>query len=266
MHDFKWHLHQFQQYTQDYSPQDPLIRLKLIHTMQVVDNMKRLLQEEQIPVQWHEAALLCALYHDLGRFEQIRQYHTFIDAKSIPHADLSVSELKKKGFLEDRNPQEQQAILDAIAWHSLLELPASIPDAETETLARLIRDADKLDIFRVFATEDAQNAAEKPLEEILQESVTPAVSAALRAHRSVRKEDRKTSLDIWMTFLGFFYDFNYPASLQLALQQGWYRKVFDEVVFADPAVQQEVQELLAMSEAYARSRLEENRQKEPGQD
>lgn len=266
MHDFKWHLHQFQQYTQDYSPRDPLIRLKLVHTMQVVDNMKRLLQEEQIPGQWHEAALLCALYHDLGRFEQIRQYHTFIDAKSVPHADLSVSELKKEGFLDDRDPQEKQAILDAIAWHSLLELPAFIPDAETETLARLIRDADKLDIFRVFATEDAQNAAEKPLEEILQESVTPAVSAALRAHRSVRKEDRKTSLDIWMTFLGFFYDFNYPASLQLALQQGWYRKVFDEVVFADPAVQQEVQELLAMSEAYARSKLEESRQQESGQD
>ncbi len=257
MKDFNAHLQQFADYTRDYNPQDPLIRLKLVHTMKVVDNMKILVEEEEIDLDWKEAALLCALYHDLGRFEQVRRYQTFIDSKSIPHADLSVSELKRTGFLADRPQKEQEAILNAIAWHSLLALPEPIEDRETETLARLIRDADKLDIFRVFAQEDAQNAAEKTLDEILQESITPEVSASLRSGHCVRKEDRKTSLDIWMTFLGFFYDFNYRTSLKIALDQGWYRKVFDEVTFSHESVQQEVQELLALCESYARNRLEE---------
>lgn len=258
MKDFNAHLQQFADYTSSYNPQDPLIRLKLIHTMKVVVNMKELIREENIDPDIQEAALLCALYHDLGRFEQIRRYQTFIDSKSVPHADLSVSELKRTGFLKDRPEKEQEAILDAIAWHSLLKLPEMIENQETETLAKLIRDADKLDIFRVFAQEDAQNAAEKPLEGILKETITPEVAASLRNQQCVRKEDRKTSLDIWMTFLGFFYDFNYTASLKIALDQKWYRKVFDEVTFEKPEVQQEVQELLTLAEGYAREKLAEN--------
>lgn len=257
MKDFRAHLQQFADYTSDYNPRDPLIRLKLVHTMKVVENMKELLKEEDIAPEYHEAALLCALYHDVGRFEQIKRYQTFIDSKSVPHADLSVSELKRTGFIADRPEKEQEAILNAIAWHSLLKLPEKIEDEEAEVLAKLIRDADKLDIFRVFAQEDAQNAAEKPLEEILQESITPEVSRSLRNHQCVRKDDRKTSLDIWMTFLGFFYDFNCTSSMKIALDQKWYRKVFDEVTFVKPEVQQEVHELLAQAENYAKDRLKE---------
>ena len=32
-------------------------------------------------------AYLCAVYHDIGRFEQLKRYHTFLDYKSI---DLSL--------------------------------------------------------------------------------------------------------------------------------------------------------------------------------
>lgn len=35
-----------------------------------------------------ELAYLCAVYHDIGRFEQLKRYHTFLDYKSIDHAQL----------------------------------------------------------------------------------------------------------------------------------------------------------------------------------
>ena len=95
------------------------------------------------------------------------------------------------------------------------------------TLCRLLRDADKCDIFRVFATDDMTDVIGVPDEIPAGETVSPAVLSAVREHRCVDKRIRETHLDFWVSFLSFFFDLNYPESAAIAKEQGYYRVPFD---------------------------------------
>ncbi|MFR4260247.1 HD domain-containing protein [Gemmiger formicilis] len=44
---------------------------------------------------------LSGMLHDVGRFEQLRRYNTFIDTQSINHAALSASVLFDEGHIRD---------------------------------------------------------------------------------------------------------------------------------------------------------------------
>lgn len=56
-------------------------------------------------------------------------------------------------------------------------------------------------------------------------------------HRCVEKEKRKTELDIWMTFLGFFFDLNFKRSFRIAKEQGYYRQPFEKIYFTKAQAQ-----------------------------
>ena len=44
---------------------------------------------------------LTGLLHDVGRFEQLRRYGTFIDAQSIDHAEFGADRLFRQGKIRD---------------------------------------------------------------------------------------------------------------------------------------------------------------------
>jgi len=89
-----------------------------------------------------------ALFHDIGRFEQYARYHTFVDSQSVDHSLLGVTILKDNNILCSLDEPVQDVILRTIRYHNR----ATLPREETETclfFAKLLRDADKLDIWRV---------------------------------------------------------------------------------------------------------------------
>ena len=121
----------------------PMMQLKRIHTAFVVANAKAIADGEGFSPEKREAALSAALLHDTGRYEQLRRYDTFKDSDSVDHAVLSHEIVKGKGWVSS------PAILNAILYHNRRELPADM-DELTEIAAHTVRDADKLDIFRVL--------------------------------------------------------------------------------------------------------------------
>lgn len=233
----------FASYTNQYDAADPQIALKILHTQKVVEIMDRLCQAEQVPARQAYLHFLAALYHDIGRFEQVRRYHTFLDAVSIDHAQLSADILRKGEFLSHLSEEEKLTVLAAIENHNKLKINSEVT-GNTLYMAKMIRDADKLDIFRVFAEEDLQASCNGSLEQALQETVSDPVYAAVMEGRCVRKEDRKTSLDIWCTFLGFFADLNFDISFQIAQEQGYYLQPFQQAAFENPQTRMRVQAML----------------------
>lgn len=80
----------FAQYTSNYDVTDEKIKLKIDHTYRVADLCDRIarslnLSEDDIDLAW-----LIGMLHDVGRFEQLRNYGTFSDADSIDHAHYAV--------------------------------------------------------------------------------------------------------------------------------------------------------------------------------
>ena len=46
-----------------------------------------------------DLAAYCGLLHDIGRFEQLKRYNTFVDSKSIDHGLLGYEILKEDNYI-----------------------------------------------------------------------------------------------------------------------------------------------------------------------
>lgn len=128
-----------------------MMELKYRHTAQVVENARLIADGEGFPARERELALAAALLHDTGRYEQLRRYDTFRDSESVDHAVFSHDIVRANGWLEatvaDR--EDREAIAAAVLCHNRRELPADL-GAPGRLVADAVRDADKLDIFRVL--------------------------------------------------------------------------------------------------------------------
>ena len=104
-------------YISDYDPEDPKIRLKTDHSFRVAGLSERIAATEAAGLSGQAAAAdtdmygqaaavdtdlawLTGLLHDIGRFEQIRRYGTFVDARSVDHAALGADLLFQEGLLD----------------------------------------------------------------------------------------------------------------------------------------------------------------------
>lgn len=245
----------FREYLSSFDARDSKIALKVKHTMRVLQLSRHLAKVLNVDADTKLLVEYTALYHDLGRFEQVARYHTFLDAKSLDHAALSVKLLQENPqFLAGIDPQDAIRIMDAIAAHSLLKLP-EMEDEKTLLLAKILRDADKLDIFRVFATEDLADSCGAGKKELEAMSFAPAVKYSILRHESVNKQDRESELDIFATFLGFFFDLNFDDTLLIALQEGYFEKPFETMHFQNPQAEADASEMLESVKAWIRTRL-----------
>ena len=142
-----------------------MMRLKRVHTGFVVKNAEAIADGEGFSAEEREVALAAALLHDTGRYEQLKRYNTFKDSDSIDHAVFSHDIVVEKGWLEKvvscgrgilprqitrrDAASTKDSILKAVLYHNRRDLPENM-DPLTEVATHTVRDADKLDIFRVL--------------------------------------------------------------------------------------------------------------------
>jgi hypothetical protein len=124
------------------------LKLKENHTYAVCDEMSYLTERLGIEENDCLTAQTVALFHDVGRFEQFAKYRTYNDLRSENHCALAVAELRRYGVLGGLDERESRIIQAAIKWHGEKKLTVDL-DPDTELFAKLIRDADKIDIYRV---------------------------------------------------------------------------------------------------------------------
>ncbi len=118
------------------------------HTVRVVENIVFLGKKLGLSPQQMLLAKAAALLHDIGRFRQFETYGTFLDAASKNHGALGVGVIREHGLLASWPMREKKQIVRSIVLHNAYHLPPGM-DRDTLFLTRLLRDADKLDIFHV---------------------------------------------------------------------------------------------------------------------
>ncbi len=84
--------------------------------------------------------------HDVGRFPQWNEFGTFYDPSSIDHGAKGREVIESEGVLDFLPQARRTVILDSVILHNRREIPEST-DPSSLPFVRLIRDADKLDIF-----------------------------------------------------------------------------------------------------------------------
>ena len=172
----------FLEYADRYDRSNGMIELKVVHTLRVAEVMDRITAALDLPDETRYLAALCAVFHDIGRFEQVTRYGTYNDRRSVDHAALSCEVLRENGFLDDLNDKQRRMVLTAIGNHNKLAIDDGL-DEETLLLAKLIRDADKVDIFRVFAEEKMIDTMGETVEMVERETMTDEVFECFMSHR-----------------------------------------------------------------------------------
>ena len=219
----------FDTYVSNYDSDNPMIFLKAAHSYRVAEIAERIArslgQEELVDFAW-----LLGLLHDIGRFEQAKRYNTFADSQSVDHAELGAAILFKEGLIDcfptETLPEGWQNIAEtAIRLHNKLALPDGL-DKDTETLSNILRDADKVDIFRVLneISYADRNGGRQPVRPDNDE-LSPEVMACVREHRCVPSGVRKTVFDTRVSHCCLAFELVNEESRKIAKEQGYLLKL-----------------------------------------
>ena len=128
---------------------DWAIRLKEEHSLRVRQEIVMISHGLDLPEKDILVAEVLGLFHDIGRFYQYQRYGTFRDDLSENHAQLGIKKLADAYILDDLPKDEKDLIKKGILYHNLRKLPQD-EDPRCLFFCKLLRDADKLDIWRVI--------------------------------------------------------------------------------------------------------------------
>ncbi|KJR40968.1 metal-dependent phosphohydrolase HD sub domain-containing protein [Candidatus Magnetoovum chiemensis] len=200
------------------------ILLKEIHTAKVCENMTEIAKtalDNECAVMLAEAI---ALFHDVGRFPQYARYKTFKDSRSVNHGLLGAETLDELGILTGLPDKEQRTISAAVKYHNAYAIPDKQSDDVIKFL-RLVRDADKLDIWRVFIEYYAV-PIEKRASVVAQEypdepNYSLNLCDMLLDGKMIPTNKVRTLNEYKLLQLSWIYDLNFKASFELVLKRDY---------------------------------------------
>ena len=204
------------------------IDLKVRHTYFVCENIVGIAKEENLVDNDLMIAETAALFHDLGRFLQYSRYKTFRDSISVNHGRVGAEILEKKNILRHIPPHERQLIMNSVRFHNAFKVP-SLEDQQNFFFLQLIRDADKLDIWRIFSgyhegPEDKKaSAVGLGLPDLPDYSET--ILSCLYKKKLATLSDLTTLNDFKLMQLSWVYDLNFRHSFRLLAERAYIRKI-----------------------------------------
>lgn len=235
--DFKmW----FQNYVSGFKEKQPedknVIELKEMHTFRVCEEISGIGRELKLSEPEMNLAQIIALFHDLGRFQQYAKYHTFSDHRTENHALLGAGILKQQKILERFDDSLQDIIEKAVLYHNLPRLP----EEELEAclfFARLLRDADKLDIWKIMITafQEKQYGGNPGVAFGLPDTpeISNAIFESLLNGRVADVPSMNTLTDYKLLLVGLVYDVNFPPSFKRIRERKYLEQIREALPVSD---------------------------------
>lgn len=200
-----------------------MIQLKEDHSLRVSREMEDLARDLKTPAAEAALAKIIGLLHDVGRFEQYRRYRTFNDRESVDHGVLSVQCIRDHALLARVAPEKVAVIEASIQYHNRIQLPPGLT-GQTLFFAKLLRDADKLDIFKVVLQRQDLGIGGGFVTDAggtLLPDVCESVHQSLMAGRMVALEDVQSITDALLMRVGWIYDVNFVPTLKKIQRRGY---------------------------------------------
>lgn len=228
--DLLWVKKWFDMYTQEYCTGnekfDSCICLKVIHTKKVVDEIRDISISLNLKNEDRYLAEIIAFLHDTGRFVQYTRYHSFSDANTENHAELSIEIIRKTGVINRFEIQDRQLIEFAVLHHNSAVLTET-DNSKWLFFLKLLRDADKIDILRVVTDHYSgchmNSAIELGLPDV--SSISKAVIKSIIEHKVVKVENVKSINDFKFLQMSWVFDLNFRRSYEIINNRGYFDKI-----------------------------------------
>ncbi|MBQ7195863.1 MAG: HD domain-containing protein [Synergistaceae bacterium] len=219
--DRKKALDSFRNYVAAYDTKNAGVSLKIAHTYRVAeiaDSIARSVAGVEADLAW-----LLGLLHDIGRFEQITRYGTFKDAFSVDHAELGADILFRDGLIKNFPvlDSKKELVETAIRLHNKLTVPNKL-DNETKMYSNILRDADKVDIFRVLTEPPYNERKTKNL------TIRNEIMQCVFEHRCVpRMAIQVNELELLASQCCMAFELTYTKTHEIVYKQGYLKKLLD---------------------------------------
>lgn len=241
--------------------EDAKVKHKLSHTFFVVENSIYLANKLGLSDEDVELAKLIALFHDFGRFYEARDYKSFREELiKMDHASLSVKLLFDDGLIREfvSDNKYDSVMRTAIGEHSKYILDTSGMSDKEELHSKLIRDADKLDTLRSKIVSDIYTMANITEDDIINSVVSDNIFNDFMNEKTILSSDRKTGLDIWVSYIAFIFGLYFKESLDLVREKGYVDALIDRFNYSSETACKQMEMIRKKAHEYLKGGLNEN--------
>ena len=221
----------FKEYINGFNNQDdPGFNLKVVHTYHVVENAMMISKKLGLSEEDINLAGLIGILHDIGRFDELKNFKKF-DSVENDHALVASKLLFEDGLINKfiDTDKYNNIIKKAIENHNKKAIEDGL--SEKELLhAKIIRDADKLDNYRVKKEEKIENifpGIVKSADDLENSLISDKVYNSIVKEECVDIKDRVYPLDYWICILGFTFDINFKETLSIIKENDYINVLID---------------------------------------
>lgn len=239
---------EFDKYVSQFNPNEGRIKLKIDHIKRVAIMSKKIAQNLHLSDEQIKLAELIGLFHDIGRFKQAELYNTFNDRISVNHAELSVKVLFDENLIDNFKVEEKykKIIRLAVINHNRNKIEDNLNEEEM-LFAKIIRDADKLDIYYTICEYDFPSIFWYP--DFNSGPISDLMMNDFIANHFVNYSNIKSNSDQILIFYAYIFDFYFNFSL-IFLKEKQYldrfaNRIYDN--FTNATVKQQVKQILKIS-------------------
>jgi hypothetical protein len=204
------------------------VSIKHSHTKRVIVEIQQLCESISLDQHTSELAKISALLHDVARFEQFKKYRTFSDLRSINHAAAAVDIISSYRLLAPLDPPDAQKVIAAIRCHNEANLPNEL-SGDGRLLGKLLRDADKLDIYKVvidhYSNPLSQRNKTVQIGISNSEDISPEIFSDILANKNISYEKIASLADFKMIQLSWVFDLNFPRSYRCVKERDYIGRI-----------------------------------------
>ena len=238
---------EFTDYVSQYDMEDYDIKYKYNHSIRVEKICVALAELLNFNREDTYIIKVIGLLHDIGRFEQLKLTNSYSD-NEFDHGDYGAMILFKEGLIERFNVDSKyyDIIEFAIINHNKYKIEDTLDDRKL-MFAKIIRDADKIDIFEAYTYLKAYNITN------IDDEVTNEVAIQFKKHEAINRKIRKTKADLLLSVISFVYDINYKESLKIINEQKYLDELYNQI-----DNKERFKEYFEIAKDYIKERIEDN--------
>ena len=249
---------EFIKYTENFNTKGENIERKQQHSLrvmkiaeQIATNLK--LNEEQI-----QLATLIGLLHDIGRFKQYTDIGVENNLEGFDHGDYEAKVLFEEGIIRKfiETNKYDEIIKKSIKNHNKFSIETGLTQEEL-LFAKLIRDADKIDILYESIDIYYKNNEEEVNKSVLSEKIYNEFTkkATIKKGKNVRLK----FIDDITCVISFIYDINYKTSFEIIKEKDYINKIIDRYNFQDQSTKTKVEEIRKLANEYIEEKTTEEK-------
>lgn len=244
---------EFLKYTKRFDLKNENIKRKQIHSLRVMQISEQIANSLGLNCEQIKVATLIGLLHDIARFEQYTQFNTFKDLQSFDHGDYALKILDediRKYVISDKY---DDLIKIAIKNHNKYKIDDNLNEEEL-LYSKIIRDADKIDIFY-----EAVEMFWSDLEEQINNSkISKDIETQFRNKTQIKRRKNSSNIhtvDNVISVIAFIYDINFEESFKILVKNDYINKILDRFDFKDEETKYKINEIRKVSNIYINEKV-----------